>query len=118
MHIAITTVTMGANGTLHVADHREGHACVTREVLPEAQAGSRDALVAALDLLQLSRLRPEAVHTGVQILDAMDVHHQLDKTCAGEISKKRPGGRNEHRRELRQSYGLHPTAEIDCRSPH
>jgi hypothetical protein len=36
MHIAITRVTMGADGTLEIADHRERHACVTGEILPEA----------------------------------------------------------------------------------
>ena len=36
MHIAITTVTMGAGGALEIADHRERHACVTGEILPEA----------------------------------------------------------------------------------
>src|SRR5688500_5745901 len=28
MHIATTTVSMGADGTLDIADHRERHACV------------------------------------------------------------------------------------------
>src|SRR5687768_1605293 len=36
MHIAITTVSMGAHGTLNIADHRERHACVAGEILPEA----------------------------------------------------------------------------------
>ena len=36
VHIAITTVPMGADGTLKIADHREGHACVAGEILPEA----------------------------------------------------------------------------------
>src|SRR5712692_8812283 len=36
MHITITTVTMGADGTLEIADHRERHTCVTGEFLPEA----------------------------------------------------------------------------------
>ena len=36
MHIAITTVSMGADGTLDIADHRERHACVAGEILPEA----------------------------------------------------------------------------------
>ena len=38
MHIAITTVAMGAGGTLEIADHRERHACVAGEILPETQA--------------------------------------------------------------------------------
>ena len=36
MHIAITTITMGADGTLEIADHRERHAGVTGKILPEA----------------------------------------------------------------------------------
>src|SRR5579872_3413465 len=36
MHIAITTVTMGADGTLEIANHREREACVAGEFLPEA----------------------------------------------------------------------------------
>lgn len=36
MHIAITTVSMGADGTLDIADHRERHACVAGEILREA----------------------------------------------------------------------------------
>ena len=52
MHVAITAVTMGADGALEIADHRERHACVTGEILPETQARGRNALVATLDLLQ------------------------------------------------------------------
>ena len=73
MHIAITTITIGAGGTIKIADHRERHACVTGEILPEAQAGGRDALVATLDLLQLRALRPEPVHAGLEPVDAMGV---------------------------------------------
>ena len=36
MYIAITTVTMGADGAVEIADHRERQACVTGEFLPEA----------------------------------------------------------------------------------
>ena len=36
MHIAITAVSMGADGTPDIADHRERHACVSCEILPEA----------------------------------------------------------------------------------
>src|SRR5262245_23780883 len=36
MHIAITTVSMGADGTFDIADHRERHAGVAGEILPEA----------------------------------------------------------------------------------
>ena len=46
MHIAITTVSMGADGALDIANHRERHACVAGEILPEAQARGHDALVA------------------------------------------------------------------------
>ena len=79
MHIAITTVAMGAGGTIEIADHRERHACVTGEILPEAQARGRDALVAAFDLLQLGTLRPEPVHAGFQPVDAMGVQIELDE---------------------------------------
>ena len=72
MHIAITTVAIGASGTLEIADHRKSHAGVTGEVLPEAQASGRDALVATLDLLQLGTLRPEPV-------DARVVTHRRDE---------------------------------------
>jgi hypothetical protein len=34
MYIAITAVSMGADGTVDIADHRERHACVAGE--PEA----------------------------------------------------------------------------------
>ena len=34
MHIAITTVAIGASGTLEIADHRKDHAGVPGEVLP------------------------------------------------------------------------------------
>src|SRR3954451_23282749 len=73
MHIARTTITMGADGTVEIADHREGDACVTGEILPEAQAGGRDALVATPDLLQLSMIGPQPVYTGLQSVDTMGV---------------------------------------------
>src|SRR5437764_6473761 len=95
MHIAVTTITMGADGTLKIADHRESHACVTGELLPEAQACGRDALVATPDLLQFGTLRPEPVHTGLQPVDAMGVQIELDETCTGKISRKRPGRHSE-----------------------
>ena len=66
MHIAITAVTMGAGGAIEIADHRERHACVTGEILPEAEARGRDALVATLDLLQLGTLRPKSVYARFQ----------------------------------------------------
>src|SRR5437868_11728413 len=87
MHIAVTTITMGAGGTVEIADHREGDACVTGEILPEAQAGGGDALVATPDLLQLSAIRPQAVYTGLQPIDTMGVQIQLAKTCTGEIRR-------------------------------
>jgi hypothetical protein len=46
MYIAVTTITMGADGTVEIADHREGDACITGEILPEAQTSGRNALVA------------------------------------------------------------------------
>ena len=88
MHIAITTVSIGAGGTIEIADHRERHACVTGEILPEAQARGRDALVATLDLLQLGALRPEPVDAGLQPIDAMSIQIELDETRAGKISKQ------------------------------
>src|ERR1022692_1881040 len=36
MHIAVSTITMSAGGTIKIADHGERHACVTGEVLTEA----------------------------------------------------------------------------------
>ena len=65
MHIAITTVAIGASGTIEIADHRKGHAGVTGQVLPEAQTSGRYALVATPDLLQLGTLRPEPVDAGL-----------------------------------------------------
>src|SRR5450631_4651187 len=53
MRIAITTIAIGASGTIEIADHRKGHAGVTGQVLSEAQTSSRYALVATLHLLQL-----------------------------------------------------------------
>ena len=49
MHIAITTVAVSAGGTIEIADHRKRHAGVPGEILPEAQARGRDALVATFD---------------------------------------------------------------------
>ena len=51
MHIAITTVSICASGTIKIANHRKGHAGVTGQVLPEAQSSGRYALVATLHLL-------------------------------------------------------------------
>ena len=95
MHIAITTITMGADGTLEIADHREGDACVTGEILPEAQTSGSDALVATPDLLQLSTIGPQPVYTGLQPIDAMSVQIELDETCTGKISRERRGLRRE-----------------------
>ena len=64
MHIAITTVSKCACGTIEIANHRKGHARVTGQVLPEAQSSGRYALVATLYLLQLGALRPEPVDAG------------------------------------------------------
>src|SRR6202051_34024 len=61
MRIAITTVAIGASGTIEIADHRKGHAGVTGQVLPEAQTSGHYALVATLHLFQLGTLRPEPV---------------------------------------------------------
>ena len=65
MHIAITTVSICASGTIEIANHRKGHAGVTGQVLPEAQSSGRYALVATLHLLQLGTLRPKLVDTGL-----------------------------------------------------
>src|SRR5947209_958013 len=90
MYIAVTTVTMGADGTVEIADHREGDARVTGEILPEAQTSGRNALVATPDLLQLSPIGPQPVYTGLQPIDTMGVQIELDKTCTGEIRRERP----------------------------
>ena len=80
MHIAITTVTMGAGGTLEIADHRERHAGVTGEILPEAQASGRDALVAAL-ICSNSACSGQNLYTpGSQTVDAMGIQIELDET--------------------------------------
>src|SRR5438270_7182782 len=102
MHIAVTTIAMGANGTLEIADHRESDVCVTREILPKAQTGGGNALVATPDLLQLSAIRPQPVYTGLQPIDTMGVQIQLDKTCTGEIRREWPACDREDCRELRQ----------------
>src|SRR5665213_4612817 len=104
MHIAIAAITMGAGSTLEITDHRESHACITGEILPEAKPRGRDPLVTILDLLQLGRLRPEPVHAGCESLDAMSVQIELDERCPGEISKKWPACRSKDRRELRQRH--------------
>src|ERR1700678_3555865 len=61
MYIAITTVAIDASGAIEIADHRKSNAGVTSQVLPEAQTSGRYALVAALHLLQLGKLRPASV---------------------------------------------------------
>src|SRR5579863_4113934 len=58
MHVSITAVAVSASGPFEVADHRECHAGVAGEVLPEAQARGRDALVTVLDALELRMLGP------------------------------------------------------------
>src|ERR1700752_3924589 len=37
MYIVVTTITMHADRTVEITDHREREACVTGEILPEAQ---------------------------------------------------------------------------------
>ena len=93
---------MSAEGTPEIADHRERHACVTGEVLPEAQARGRDALVATPDLLQLNTIGPHAVYAGLEPIDAMSVQIELDETCSGEIRREPATCDREHCRELRQ----------------
>src|ERR1039458_8707456 len=65
MDIAITTVAIGASGTIEIADHRKRHAGVTGDVLTEAQTSRRHTLVATLDLLQLGTLLQEPVDAGL-----------------------------------------------------
>jgi len=91
MPIAITTIAMGAGGTLEIADHRKGHACITGEILPEAQTRSHNALVATPHLLQLGTLQARTCIHRVAAVDAMDVQIELDETCIAKISRKRPG---------------------------
>jgi hypothetical protein len=109
---------MGADGTLDIADHRERHACVAGEILPEAQARSLNALVAALDLLQFGTPLPESVHAGLHPVDAMGVQIKLNERCSGKISRNRPGRHSKDGRELRKRHRLHSTHEIECRTPH
>src|SRR5262245_39007761 len=65
MHITVPAIAVGADGPIHIGDHRECYACVSGEVLPEAQAGGRDALIAGADLLQLGAAGPVAVYAGL-----------------------------------------------------
>src|SRR5271165_711645 len=113
MHIAITAVAMSANGAFDIADHRERHAGVSGEILPEAQARGRDTLVAMLDPLQLGTLWPEPVYAGFQAMDAMDVQVELDETNASEIGVKRVSCGSQDGRELRQRYRLRSTGEVE-----
>src|SRR5579872_294595 len=118
MHITITTITMGADGTAEIADHREGDACVTREILPKAQTGGGEALVATPDLLQLSTIRPQPVYTRRQIIDTMGVQIELDKRCTDEIRREWPACDREDCRELRQRHRVHSAAlEVERRTP-
>ena len=87
MHIAITAVARAAHGTLQIADHRKRDARVARQILPEAQARGRNALVAALDPLQLGALGPEPVHARFQTVDAMRIQIELDEMRAAEIGR-------------------------------
>src|SRR5450755_17438 len=102
MHIAVTTITMSAGGAVEIADHREGDACVTGQILPKAQTRGGDALVATPDLLQLSTFSPQPVYTGLQPIDTMDVQIELDETCTGEIRGKRSACDREDCREFSQ----------------
>jgi len=84
MHVAVTTITIRADSTAKIADHRKGDACITRQILPKAQTSSSDALVAIPDLLQLTTIGPHSVYTGLQPIDAMSVQIELDEACSGE----------------------------------
>src|ERR1700722_16510224 len=88
MHIAIAPVTINISGMLEIADHRKCHAGITGEVLPEAQASGRQALVAPLDLLQLGTLRPEPVDAGLQPIDAMSIQIEPNETRARKIGRQ------------------------------
>src|SRR5438132_14274213 len=108
---------MSAEGTLEIADHRERHACVTGEVLPEAQARGRDALVATPDALQLGTLRPEPVYAGFEAVNAMGIQIKLDEPYACKISKQWTGRHSEDGRELGQRHRS-PSTKVERRAPH
>src|SRR5438270_12555387 len=42
MHVAVTTITIRADSTVEIADHRKGDACITRQILTKAQTSSSD----------------------------------------------------------------------------
>src|ERR1700678_1823662 len=90
MHITITAVAMGACSTIKIADHRERHAGITCEILPEAEARGCDALVATLEMFQPGALRRESVYAGLQPAHAMHVQIELNETPGRKISNQRP----------------------------
>ena len=49
MHMTLAAVAMRADGAINIGDHRERHASVTGEVLPQAEPRGGDALVAGPD---------------------------------------------------------------------
>ncbi len=88
MHVSIAAISVYAGSILKIADHGEGHAGVTRQVLSQTESCRYQALVPCFDFLQLSVLRPVAVNTRRQVFDAVDVQIQLDETSCSEIGEE------------------------------
>ena len=86
MHVTITAVTMSTRGPIEIADHRERHACVASQVLPQAEASGGNALVATREVLQPGALRGESVNTGLQPAHAMHVQIKLNETPGRKIT--------------------------------
>src|SRR5580693_8495285 len=117
MHVAIAAVTMGADGTLNIGNHRERHASITGEILSETEARGCNPLVSGPDLLQFGALLPEPVHAGWQPVDAVSAQIELDELRTAKISQQRLRSGSQNGRELRERHRSRATQEIEGRTP-
>src|ERR1700752_2363089 len=108
MHISVSTITVTPGSILKVADHREGHAGVTRQVLSQTKGCRYQALVPFFDFLQLCMLRPEAINPRGQVCDAVDVEIQVDEASGNEIGEQRLLCAGEKSGKLREGDGPVP----------
>ena len=117
MHVAISTVAVAAGCTLKIADHRECYTSVTRQVLSQTESCRYNALVSFLDFFQLCVLRPVAVNTRLQAVDAVDVKIQLDERSGSEIGEETSLCGCEKSCKLRKRDRFLPTPEVKSRTP-
>src|ERR1700722_15205563 len=88
MHVGISTLAVPARSILKVADQGAPHTSVPRQLLSQTESCRSFALVSFPDSFQLCVLRPVAVHSRRQAIDAVDVKIQLDHRSGCEIGEE------------------------------